>query len=134
MPHLKAGSVAIPLAILACLSLAACGNSSSKSSSSVSNQTTHTTTATPTPTSTPATTTPTSSTSTAPSAGHSKTYALAVAVARCLRRYGVQVAEPNAAGTLNIASINTHTPQYRVARVKCHPVILEAFSQDPSGE
>jgi hypothetical protein len=135
--NLRPMTIALVVAALACLGVAACGSSSGGSSSSASTTTAvkttaeATTTTATTPT-TPESTTPTTTTpaSTTPEAEASKAHRrlLAVAVAKCLRSNGAQVAEPNAEGFLKIEGAASRTPQFHAAVTKCHSVIAEAFA------
>jgi hypothetical protein len=135
MPHTSSKNlgpltIALVLAALACLGVAACGSSSGGSSSSASTPTTAKATAeaTTTTATTPATTTPASTTSEA-EASRTHRRKQTVAVAKCLRSNGAQVAEPNAEGFLKIEGPATRTPQFHSAVTKCHSVIAKAFAE-----
>jgi hypothetical protein len=134
---LRPTTIAPLVASLAALGLGACGSSGGGSSNSASTpaatNTTAEATATATTPTTPTTTstTPTATTTTPETKPVSvaRRRELASEVARCLRKYGGQVAEPGPEGYLKLEGAPTKTPQFKAAVQKCHSVIVKAFAE-----
>jgi hypothetical protein len=145
----------LPVLALVCAGLTACGGSSgSASHSSASTTRPSSTTATAPTAKTPSTGTtttahvPSSNASarlralrrsgapahrTIVSPAQSAAFRTAlVSFATCLRQNGVKIPAPNASGkgpVLSTKGLNTNTPQYRAALMKCRTVLLGAFRQ-----
>jgi hypothetical protein len=120
MPHTGfKGRIQMSTALLmslACLGLAACGSSSSGSSSTSS------TSAAGASTSAPVTTTATGttqSTTGAASASGSSQLQVSELLARCMRRSGIDIPEPNAEGQFDTKGINESTPQFKTVVHHC---------------
>jgi hypothetical protein len=127
MPYIKirgrAAAAITPLVTsLACLALAACGSSSG--GSSTGSQTAKATVAAATSTSAPPASTTTEQTS--PAAVHRRRL-VAVQVAKCMRRNGVDVPEPGPKGFIRINSAVAGNAQFHAAVTKCDRLLVGAL-------
>jgi hypothetical protein len=121
MPHIglksRIHTSAALLMSLACLGLAACGSSTKGASSSGS-----TSSAPSTSTSAAATTTATSSEQpTTAKASTIEPYQLHLRelIARCVRKAGIDLPEPNAEGQFDFKGINENSPHFKAVVSKC---------------
>jgi hypothetical protein len=127
---LRPTTIAPLVASLALLGLGACGSSGGGSSSSASKPAATQTTAEATTTATtPTAPTATTTTPETKPVSVARRRELASEVAKCLRKYGGQVAEPGPEGYLKLEGAATKTPQFKAAVQKCHSVIVKAFAE-----
>jgi hypothetical protein len=146
----KRAAICLPALLLACAGLTACGGSSGAASHTSANtaSTTMTSTST-TPTTTTGQAAKTPSTGATPLRAPNSTVAPHRRVivppaqsmafrnalghfATCLRQNGVKIPAPNTSGNgpaLSSKGLNTNTPQYRAALLKCRSVLIGAFRQ-----
>lgn len=122
----RAAIAVVPLIVsLSGLVLAACGGTSGDASThSHTGNAAATTTAGATATSTPSSNT--TAASTPLNAADKRRLAIATRVTSCMRRNGVNVAEPSPEGYISINGHIADTPQFKVAAAKCRPHLAEA--------
>jgi hypothetical protein len=125
----RAAIAVVPLIVsLSGLGLTACGGSSGDASThSHTGSAAATTTAGATATSTPSSNT--TAESTPLNAAAKRRLAIATRVASCMRRNGVNVAEPSPEGYISINGGIANTPRFKVAAAKCGSLLAEAQTQ-----